>query len=127
MRLLLDTHTLLWHLSGNKNLSDNVRNIIDDPANQVFISQVSLLEMAIKMSLGKLTLPISWTDLLFYVDKGGWVILPIETHDSVVLSQLPFHHGDPFDRILVCQSLNQKLTFISRDAVFDRYGVERVF
>ena len=93
----------------------------------IFISQASFLEMSIKMSLGKLKLPVSWSDLLYYCERGGIHILPIETFDSIMLSNLLFHHRDPFDRILICQALNRQYSILSKDGLFEAYGVLRMW
>ena len=127
MNYLIDTHTLLWYLSNSNQLPLKAKQILDEKDNVIFISQASFLEMSIKMSLGKLKLPVSWSDLLYYCERGGIHILPIETFDSIMLSNLPFHHRDPFDRILICQALNRQYTILSKDVLFDAYGVTRVW
>jgi len=125
MNYIIDTHTLLWYLSNSIHLPLKAKQILDEKDNVIFISQASLLEMSMKMSLGKLKLPVSWSDLLYYCERGGIHILPIETSDSIVLSNLPFHHRDPFDRIMICQALNRQYKLLSKDSIFDVYGVAR--
>ncbi len=127
MKLLLDTHTLLWHMSNSQNLPNHLHQIIGEPSNQIFISQISLIEISIKLSLGKLTIPGDWQDMLYYFERGGWNILSISNHDVFKLSKLPFLHGDPFDRILACQSINLNMTLVSKDVIFDQYAVSRIW
>ncbi len=127
MNYLIDTHTLLWYLSNSNQLPLKAKQILDEKDNVIFISQASFLEMSMKMSLGKLKLPVSWSDLLYYCERGGIHILPIETSDSIRLSNLPFHHRDPFDRIMICQALNRQYTIVSKDWLFAAYGVVRVW
>jgi len=127
MNCLIDTHTLLWYLSNSNQLPLKAKQLLDEKDNVIFISQASFLEMSIKMSYGKLKLPVSWSDLIYYCERGGIHVLPIETSDSIRLSNLPFHHHDPFDRILICQALNRRYTLLSKDSIFDVYGVERVW
>lgn len=127
MNYIIDTHTLLWYLSNSIHLPIKSKQILDNKDNVIFISQASFLEMSIKMSLDKLKLPVSWSDLLYYCERGGIHILPIETSDSIMLCNLPFHHRDPFDRIMICQALNRGYTIISKDSFFDAYGVIRIW
>jgi len=127
MNYIIDTHTLLWYLSNSNQLPLKAKQILDEKDNVIFISQASFMEMSIKMSLGKLKLPVSWLDLLYYCERGGIHILPIETSDSIRLSNLPFHHRDPLDRIMICQALNRQYTLLSKDIIFEEYGVERVW
>jgi PIN domain nuclease of toxin-antitoxin system len=127
MNYLIDTHTLLWYLSNSDQLPLKAKQVLDEKDNVIFISQASFLEMSIKMSLGKLKLPVSWSDLLYYCERGGIHILPIETSDSIMLNNLPFHHRDPFDRILICQALNRQYTILSKNGLFDTYGLVRVW
>jgi PIN domain nuclease of toxin-antitoxin system len=127
MNYIIDIHTLLWYLSNSDQLPLKAKQILDNKDNVIFISQASLLEMSMKMSLGKLKLPVSWSDLLYYCERGGIHILSIETYDSIMLCNLPFHHRDPFDRIMICQALNRQYTLLSKDGIFDVYGVARLW
>jgi PIN domain nuclease of toxin-antitoxin system len=83
--------------------------------------------MAIKVSLGKLKLPCEWDELFFQFNKIGWSILPFRNVDFARLSKLPFHHGDPFDRLMACQCLNQKLDIISKDPIFEKHKIKRIW
>jgi PIN domain nuclease of toxin-antitoxin system len=127
MNHLIDTHTLLWYLNADKKLSKNALHTIEDPNNRIFISQATLFEMAIKVSLGKLKLPCEWDELFFQFNKIGWSILPFRNVDFARLSKLPFHHGDPFDRLIACQCLNQKLDIISKDPIFEKHKIKRIW
>lgn len=127
MKYLIDTHTFLWHLNGAIQLSPAARKILDNPKNENFISQASLIELSIKLNLGKLELLSNWDDLFFYFENANWGILPITNADIVLLSSLPLHHGDPFDRLLICQAQVQNIAIVSKDATFDRYGINRIW
>lgn len=126
MKLLLDTHTLLWFISGSSNLSASARIAIEDPANEKYVSIVSVWETAIKVSIGKMTL-IAPFDALFpqQLHVNGFQLLPVKVEHTSVVSTLPFHHRDPFDRLLIAQAIDEKMTIVSLDEVFDDYGVTR--
>ncbi len=119
MRLLLDTHALLWWLA-DEGLSSRTRDAIADPANLVAVSAASAWEIAIKKALGKLTAP---DDLEQQVHAGGFVPLPINIAHGIAAGQLPRHHDDPFDRMLIAQALAEGLTIVTRDKRFEDYGV----
>jgi len=115
MKVLLDTHTFLWFLAGNSELSKKARTLIENPKNEKYISIVSFWEIAIKNSLGKLTLDVPFAELKAEVIKNSFQILPITFEDTLQLSILPFYHRDPFDRIIISQAKVNQLTLISRD------------
>ncbi len=119
MRLLLDTHALLWWLA-DESLTAEARNAIADPANLVAVSAASAWEISIKKALGKLTAP---DDLEQQVHVGGFLLLPISIGHAVAAGQLDRHHEDPFDRMLVAQALAEGLTIVTRDKRFENYGV----
>ncbi len=123
MKLLIDTHILLWHLEDNHKQSETVKKELQDSSNQIFISQASIWEMSIKISLGKLKIPVPLEDLLFHLERSAWAILPIQNKDILRLLDLTYHHSDPFDRIIAAQCLNQELTLITKDSIFELYGV----
>ncbi len=126
MRYLLDTHTLLWFLMGDKKLSHKARRLIDDPGNKKLLSIVSLWEIAIKVSLRKLALDKSFERLFpEQLHFNRIEILDITVNSLTKLTTLPFHHRDPFDRLIIAQALVEKLSIIGADAVFDVYGVSR--
>jgi PIN domain nuclease of toxin-antitoxin system len=123
MNTLIDTHTLIWFLNGDDDLSDRAKKIIEESDAVNFVSIASLWEMAIKISLGKLELKRPFAEILVQIENSGFQILPITFEDTLILSNLPFHHRDPFDRIIISQSLNNKLTIISKDKHFSAYQV----
>ncbi|MFN5693365.1 MAG: type II toxin-antitoxin system VapC family toxin [Bacteroidota bacterium] len=127
MKLLIDTHAIIWYFQGDTKLTERAFRAIEDPENVICVSQASLFEISIKVSLSKLTLPCDWNELFFQFSKLGWVILPTQTTDYIALSELPFHHSDPFDRLLVSQCINQKLSILSKDNQFDKYGEFRIW
>jgi PIN domain nuclease of toxin-antitoxin system len=104
MRLLIDTHILIWFLEGSKFLSKPRRRIIADPQNDIFVSITSLREIAIKISLGKLTLSQPLANVIKQIAVENIEILSIAPEHTLHVSALPFHHRDPFDRIIICQA-----------------------
>jgi len=128
MRPLLDTHSFLWFISGSPNLSRTARTLIEDAANQPFLSVASLWEMAIKLSLGKLSLGEPFEVLIpRQMELNGINLLGIEIEHTAVVARLPFHHRDPFDRLLVAQAVVERMPIVSADAAFDAYEVERLW
>jgi len=119
VRLLLDTHALLWWLA-DEGLTTHARDTIADPANIVMVSAVSAWEISIKKALGKLAAP---DDLEHQVQAGGFVPLPISIGHGIAAGQLARHHEDPFDRMLIAQAFAEGLTIVTRDKRFDDYGV----
>src|SRR2546428_540781 len=105
MTLRLDTHTLLWFLTNDSNLSTRARSAIEDAANATQVSAASLWEVAIKSALGKLKLPAPYADIFpRQLETNGFGLLPITPAHCATLSTLPFHHRDPFDRMLLAQA-----------------------
>ena len=126
MRLLLDTHACLWFVGGDERLSTRARQMIEDTHNQPVLSTASLWEMAIKISLGKLTLdPPFATFIPQHLRLNGIQLLSIDFRHTVRVAELPFHHRDPFDRLLVAQALTEDMPLLSGDPIFDAYGVIR--
>ncbi len=128
MRLLLDTHAMYWYVEGDPQLSAVVQMLIQDASNEILISPASYWEIAIKISIGKWKLRRSYED---FIDIGlnnyGFQVLPILPVHTARLVGLPFHHRDPFDRLLVAQALVEGLSVVSNDAAFDAYGVKRLW
>lgn len=120
-RLLVDTHALLWWLTDDPGLPTTARDAISDPGNEPLVSTVSVWEIAIKRSLGKIDAP---GDLPERISEDGFSWLPINARHAWHVRGLPMHHRDPFDRLLVAQALAERLPVISGDAVLDAYGVE---
>ena len=119
MRLLLDTHTLIWWAHGRPVAAD-AAGAIRAPANTVFVSAASIWEAEIKVGIGKLEVD---ADLATGSMEHGFEPLAITFAHAVAAGRLPPHHGDPFDRMLVAQAQLETLTIVSRDPVFDRYGI----
>jgi len=119
VRLLLDTHALLWWLA-DEGLTPQAQGAIADPGNLVAVSAASAWEISIKKALGKLAAP---DDLEQQVQAGGFSPLPISTAHGVAAGQLPHHHEDPFDRMLIAQAFAEGLTIVTRDKRFGNYGV----
>jgi len=119
VRLLLDTHALLWWLA-DEGLTTQARDAIADPANLVAVSAASAWEISIKKALGKLTAP---DDLERQLQAGGLTPLPITIAHGTAAGRLPRHHEDPFDRMLIAQAFAEGLTIMTRDKRFDDYGV----
>ena len=128
MNLLLDTHSFIWFVAGSTRLSASAREIMDVPANRLWLSVASLWEMAIKVSLGKLKLGQPLDKFLPEQLRVNSVeLLGITLDHTLALAALPFHHRDPFDRLLIAQALVEGLPVISVDPAFDAYGVNRVW
>jgi PIN domain nuclease of toxin-antitoxin system len=123
MNYLLDTHALIWFLNGDKDLSSKARKAIESADAINFVSIASLWEIAIKISLERLELKMPFQTLSQEILNNSFQILPIVFEDILILSNLKFHHRDPFDRILISQAINNNFTLISRDKHFDSYKV----
>ncbi len=128
MRLLLDTHAFLWFVLGDSQLSSTALFLILDPANTKLVSPASYWEIAIKISVRKYTLHEPYEA---FMQRGifgnGFVVLPIEPRHTAVLTTLPFHHRDPFDRLLVAQAMVEKIPILSNDPAFDAYPITRLW
>ena len=118
---LLDTHTFLWFLNGDDQLSPKANNIIQDISIIKFISIASICEICIKLNLGKLKISFTLAQLKNEILKSGFEILPLDFEQIITLSTLENHHRDPFDRIIISQSIVEKLTIISKDSHFKSY------
>jgi len=128
MELLLDTHAFLWWVDGSRPLPRAARAAIANPNNTCSISLASCWEMAIKISLGRLRLPVPLGRFVpEQLSANGFRLLPIDLADVAGVASLPFHHRDPFDRLLASQALDGDLTVVSADPVFRRYGVRQVW
>lgn len=128
MTLLLDTQALLWFLLDDARLSNNARSLMTDPANDLFVSPASLWEIAIKISLRKYTLPEGFAEFMErQIAENHLTILPISVKHVAVVATLPFHHRDPFDRLLVAQAMSENVPVLSADRVFDLYPVTRTW
>ena len=124
MRVLLDTHVLIWYLEGNENLSRSQRQLIVKPETEVFVSVASLWEIAVKTSIGKLKLTRSLTDILEQLSVQSFELLTIAPGHVLQVASLPFHHRDPFDRMLIAQAKVEFLHVVTVDPQFQPYGVK---
>ena len=128
MRLLLDTHTFLWFIDGAAALSPYARQLIEDRTNERLLSIASLWEMAIKVSLDRLTLRLSFMDLVAeHVHGNAIELFGIRPPHLDVLTTLPFHHKDPFDRVIIAQGQTENIPIVSRDPAFDDYAIRRLW
>lgn len=123
MRLLLDTHALLWMSLDDPKLTENAKSLLADPNNDLFLSPATYWEVAIKVSIGsyELSEPL---DLFMNreIERNDLTVLPIGVSHATVVAQLPFHHRDPFDRMIIAQAKCEGLTIVGKDEIFDRYS-----
>ena len=128
MSLLLDTHAFLWFVLGDARLSGTALALILDPTNAKLVSPASYWEIAIKIRLGKYALPQPYQS---FMQKGifgnGFKILPVETWHTELLTTLPLHHRDPFDRLLIAQAIVEGIPIVSNDATLDFYAITRLW
>jgi PIN domain nuclease of toxin-antitoxin system len=128
MRLLLDSHTLLWFCEGNAVLRAPARAAIEDLANVKYVSHATAWEMAIKVRLGKLKLEVPYDELFpGTLLSNGFLVLPSHFRHYRELLALPFHHRDPFDRLLIAQARVEGMSIVSCDPNFRSYGVPLVW
>ena len=127
MKFLVDTHVLLWFYDRDSRLSKTARLLIEADDSERIISAASVWEIAIKVSAGKLTLPVSMNDYIAEKILDGFQISPIEWPHAAKVAELPYHHRDPFDRLIAAQALVEKLPLLSRDPIFKAYGVKTVW
>lgn len=118
---LLDTHILIWFLNGDEQLSFKARQLIEADGTLNIISIASIWEIAIKISVQKLQLAILLHRLEQEITEYDFEILPVSFADTLTVSSLPFHHRDPFDRIIIAQAMNNSLTILTKDAIFSQY------
>jgi PIN domain nuclease of toxin-antitoxin system len=123
MKYLIDTHTFLWFSEGTSDLSNTAKQLIIDKNNEIFISIASLWEISIKTALNKLTIVGTYELIIEDVTQNDMDIMPINFAHTVIQNKLPFHHRDPFDRIIISQAIAENMDIISKDALFDAYLV----
>lgn len=128
MRLLIDTHALLWFALNDARLSSTAHSLVADEGNEVLVSPASLWEIAIKISIGKYTLG---EDLGQFWNreslKNDLTLLPISAAHAAAVGALPFHHRDPFDRMLLAQAIVEAIPVVSADSRFDSYAIARLW
>lgn len=128
MKLLLDTHALLWMFAAPSRLGDQAAEALVDVQNDLYVSAGSLWEIGIKIGIGKLDLGRDWARQLDRrLSRISIEILPVLLNHCARVSRLPHHHRDPFDRLIIAQALTEKLSVVSRDQHFDSYGVKRLW
>ena len=118
MRILLDTHIVLWALDAPEKLTPKQINALENPANQILVSSISIAELMIKQSIGKLNIK---ADLLDLIQQMGFDYLDYTAQDALFLKDLPYIHRDPFDRILITEAIQQCCIFMSNDAIIKQY------
>ena len=127
-RLLLDTHAMLWFFWDDSQLSGAAKSLIENAENQKLVSIASCWEIAVKVGLRKLDLGESSRSFLSReIARNNFELLPISLEHATTVEDLSLHHRDPFDRLLAAQALVEVLSFVSADAVFDQYGVSRLW
>ncbi len=128
MTVLLDTHAFLWFVLNDPRLSETARGLLSDPNNDVLLSPASYWEIAIKVRLGKYQVPGSFEDFMTdQIVRNQFTVLPIAVSHAAVVAGLPFHHRDPFDRLLIAQAMTESVPIVSIDAEFDAYGIQRLW
>lgn len=125
MKLLVDTHAFIWFVEDDKNLPSHIRKELENTDNALIFSIASLWEMTIKMSLGKLIVNFKIEEVIEKISDNGFEILPVLPEHIIKLSQLPFIHRDPFDRMLISQGLSENIKIVSKDEIFDDYKIKR--
>jgi PIN domain nuclease of toxin-antitoxin system len=125
MKYLIDTHIFLWFVNNDSNLSAPIKALLESNV-ILLLSVASLWEIAIKMSLGKISLPDSFDRFISQqIALNKIDVLPIETAHLSVISNLPFHHKDPFDRLIIAQAITEKVSVITVDSAFDAYPIQK--
>lgn len=128
MKILLDTHVFLWIITNDNRLTEAAKSMFVDKDNEVYLSLASIWEIAIKVSLGKLTLNSTVEVFINKHVKGNNIkILNIERHHIFAVATLPFYHRDPFDRLLCCQSSLEQIPIVSADKKLDSYPIIRLW
>src|SRR4030042_6126820 len=127
MKILLDTHAFIWFVEDDDQFPESLKRIIEKPSNDIYLSIASIWEMAIKIQLKKLDIEKSIKEIIELVSFNGFELLPILPEHIIKLSSLDFHHRDPFDRIVIAQGLVENQVVVSKDKVFDAYGVNRIW
>lgn len=123
MKILLDTHIFLWAIAEPDKLSEKFRSRLELPSNTVYVSSITIAELMIKHSIGKLNIHFDPAQVAI---ESGFELLNFSSEDALLLKELPFHHKDPFDRMLIAQGIRNKLRLMSIDSKFPLYGCKLV-
>ncbi len=118
MRIIIDTHVLLWALYNPEKLSKDKRQELESLSNIIYVSSITIVEIMIKNSIGKLAVN---ANLIEVVKESGFELLDFNAHDAMRLSGMPLHHKDPFDRMLIAQAINNNYRLMSDDTKFEHY------
>jgi PIN domain nuclease of toxin-antitoxin system len=128
MKYLLDTHTLLWLTTNDPRLSQNSKELYLNAENEILFSMASVWELAIKSSIKKISFDKTLEDFIEEHVKGNNIeIMKIELPHVLRVESLPFHHRDPFDRLLIAQAIEDNVSIIGMDSIFDKYKVNRIW
>ncbi len=126
MNILLDTHIVIWFITNDTKLPKRLKRIIEDPNNKCFVSIATYWELSIKYSLGRLNLNSSIEEIFNIIEVSGFDILPITLNHILQLTILEHHHNDPFDRLIIAQSISENLSVISIDNYFPAYKIQLI-
>jgi PIN domain nuclease of toxin-antitoxin system len=127
VRVLLDTHAFLWFAAGDRRLSRRARAVMEADDTELLVSAASVWEIAIKASLGRLTLPAPVDAYMAEKIAEGYQMAPVTWAHAAAVHQLPFYHRDPFDRLLIAHARGERYPLVTRDRVFRKYGVDVVW
>jgi len=122
LNILLDTHVALWAITDSPKLPKKARELIQSPKSSIWISAATVWEIAIKHGLGRGDMPVSGQGALRYFQESGYQFLPVEPEHAAAVEELPAHHADPFDRILVAQAIVEPMRLITHDPMVARYS-----
>ncbi len=124
MKYLIDTQILIWLFISPNKIPSNIQNLLKNLDNEIYVSKVSIWEIAIKVSIGKLIIPFEIKKLIFEIKGMNIKILNIKNQHLIKVTDLPFHHKDPFDRLIISQAFIERMTIISSDNHFSKYDVK---
>ena len=124
MKYLIDTQILIWLFISPNKIPSNIQNLLKNLDNEIYVSKVSIWEIAIKVSIGKLIIPFEIKKLIFEIKGMNIKILNIKNQHLIKVTDLPFHHKDPFDRLIISQAFIDRITIISSDNNFSKYNVK---
>ena len=128
MHYLLDTHSVLWFLNGDRKLlSNSAKDIIENHQHTKSVSMASVWEVGIKISIGKLVFPENTSGFVQQIQKNGFELLPINANYIIAIEQLPLIHRDPFDRLLIATALTEQMTLITTDRNIAQYDVPHIW